>query len=93
MVFNLIPFQGMYGLYANFSKTCLYSFRMFELPEAAAAATLNNIAGLLLVTYLSLPFLVEEHVSKIGKGLSQKLDKDCPLGRLGICRLVVDLRW
>ncbi|KAH7685602.1 hypothetical protein IHE45_04G050900 [Dioscorea alata] len=46
----------MTGLEANFSKTCLYSVKMGELPNlVVAAATLNCFAGLLPVTYLGLP--------------------------------------
>lgn len=51
----LYLFEGMSGLETNFSKTCLYSSRMGELPDQAAAVTIQCNVGLLPVTYLGIP--------------------------------------
>lgn len=39
----LYLFEGLMSLEANFSKTCLYSSYMGELPESVAANTLNYV--------------------------------------------------
>lgn len=44
----------MPDLETNFSKTCLYSSSLRELPEMAAADTLNCVVGLLPVNYLGI---------------------------------------
>ncbi|XP_039126955.1 uncharacterized protein LOC120263117 [Dioscorea cayenensis subsp. rotundata] len=51
----LLVFEGMTGLAANFSKTCLYSSSMDMLPDQAAADTLSCSRGILPVTYLGIP--------------------------------------
>lgn len=51
----LYLFEGLSGLQANFSKTCLYSVKSGVLPDEAAALTLNCTTGFLLVTYLDIP--------------------------------------
>lgn len=51
----LYLFEGMTSLETNFSKACLYSSRMGELPDQAVAGTLQCNVGLLPVTYLSIP--------------------------------------
>lgn len=44
---TLYQFEGMSGLETNFLKTCLYTCRLGELPELAAAATLHcNYLGI-----------------------------------------------
>lgn len=48
----LYVFEGTYGLETNFTKTCLFSSSLGELPTPSAAATLSYLVGLLPVTYL-----------------------------------------
>lgn len=51
----LYLFESMTGLKTNFSKTCLYSSNMGELPEVTIAETLNCTVGTLPITYLGIP--------------------------------------
>lgn len=48
-------FEGITRLETNYSKTCLYSSRVGEHPDWAAAETLQCNRGLLHVTYLGIP--------------------------------------
>lgn len=59
MVIKLILylFEGMSGLSINFSKMCLYSTQMNQLPDVALAQALNYSTILLPLTYLDVPIL------------------------------------
>ncbi|XP_039130342.1 uncharacterized protein LOC120266746 [Dioscorea cayenensis subsp. rotundata] len=51
----LLIFEGPSGLETNFSKTCLYTTNLHQLPQACEANTVNCDVGLLPVTYLGIP--------------------------------------
>lgn len=48
----LYVFKGISGLEANYTKMCLYSCKLGETPDDAAAGTLNYAVGSLPVNYL-----------------------------------------
>lgn len=47
--------EGMFGLHANFSKTCLYSVSQRVWPDVATASIFYCATGMLPVMYLGLP--------------------------------------
>ncbi|XP_039123614.1 uncharacterized protein LOC120260240 [Dioscorea cayenensis subsp. rotundata] len=51
----LMIFEGLSGLVTNFSKTCLYTTNLHQLPKDSEAKTVNCEVGLLPVTYLGIP--------------------------------------
>lgn len=51
---NLYVFEGLAGLETNFSKTCMYSSKLGDLPEVSTAETLNCVVGTLSITYLGI---------------------------------------
>lgn len=77
----LYIFEGMSGLAANFSKTCLYSTSLGVLPDRDAAETLSCERGLLPVIYLGILFRVEDQENKIGKVSSLKFVGGCHPGK------------
>lgn len=69
----LFLFEGMTGLKTNFTKTCLYSSRLGELPEVEAAETLSCEAGRLPVTYLGIPIFGRRPRQQDWKGIIIKV--------------------
>lgn len=60
-------FEGMSGMETNFVKTCMYSCTGDMLLSEEAAASLNFIVDLLLVTYLDIPISGRRPVGKTGR--------------------------
>lgn len=50
----LYVFEGLTSLETNFSKTCLFSSTVGNIPGVKVATTLNCSVGLLLMTYLGI---------------------------------------
>lgn len=69
----LFIFEGLSGLAANFSKTCLYSVFMGILPEREAADTLSCDRGLLPITYLGIPISGRRPRKQDWEGLIAKI--------------------
>lgn len=61
------------GLATNFTKSCLYSSRIGELPQAGAAESLNCEVSFLPVIYLGVPIVGRRPRRQDREGMIQKV--------------------